>query len=75
MDWDKVWYDEGMNQATLLRRLTGKQRLEQAFSLSDLVREFSLKNIRENEKLTKNEVMRELEKRMYGPTRFTSYDR
>lgn len=53
-----------MDQATILRHLSGNQRLEQAFSLSDLVREFALKNIKSCKKMTRNEALRELKKRM-----------
>lgn len=53
-----------MDQATILRKLTGIKRLEQAFSLSDLVREISLKNINSTKNLTKKQALRELSKRL-----------
>ncbi len=55
-----------MNQTMLLRRLTGAQRLEQAFKLSDFVRELSLKNIQAEKKCSRKQAVREFLKRMYG---------
>lgn len=54
-----------MDQTTLLRRMSGLARLEQAFKLSDFVRELSLKNIRLGRKLTKTQVIQELWERIY----------
>lgn len=53
-----------MNQAILLRKLTGKQRLEQAFKLSDFVRELARKNITKDKKLHKHQELNELKKRL-----------
>lgn len=49
----------------LLRRMSGLARLEQAFKLSDFVRELSLKNIRQGRKLTKVQAIQELWERIY----------
>lgn len=54
-----------MNQTTLLRRMSGLARLEQAFKLSSFVRELSYKNIRTSIAGTKKQAMRELVRRMY----------
>ncbi|MBI4065103.1 hypothetical protein HY409_01920 [Candidatus Gottesmanbacteria bacterium] len=53
-----------MDQTTLLRRMSGEARLEQAFKLSDFVRKLALKNIRAGKKLTKAKAMQELRKRI-----------
>lgn len=53
-----------MDQATLLRKMSGIQRLEQAFQLSDLVRELAIKNITSGKKLSKNAIRKELAKRI-----------
>lgn len=55
-----------MDQTTLLARMSGEERLEQAFKLSDFVRELALKNIRVGKKLTKKQALRELARRMYA---------
>lgn len=55
-----------MDQTTLFRRMSGRARLEQAFMLSDFVRELSLKNIRTDKKRTKKQAIRELARRMYA---------
>ena len=34
-----------MNQAQVLKKLSGEKRLEQAFKLSDFVRELTLRNV------------------------------
>lgn len=54
-----------MNQTNLLRRMSGRARLEQAFKLSEFVRELALKNIRQGRKLSKPQAMRELHRRIY----------
>lgn len=54
-----------MNQTTLLRRMSGKARIEQAFKLSNFVRELALKNIRVGRNLTKKQALGELVRRMY----------
>lgn len=43
----------------------GRARLEQAFKLSDFVRELALKNIRVDKTLSKVQAMQELRRRMY----------
>ena len=53
-----------MDQTTLLRRMSGRARLEQALKLSDFVRELSLKNIREARMLTKAQAIQELRARI-----------
>ena len=57
-----------MDQTTILRRMTGKKRLEQAFKLSDLVRELSLKNITSTGIRSKKEIQKELQKRVMQVT-------
>lgn len=37
-----------MNQWQILRKMTGKERLEQALILSDFVRDLAIQNIKEN---------------------------
>lgn len=54
-----------MDQTQVLRRMSGRARLEQAFKLSDFVRDLSLKNIRKDKKLTKKQAIRELTHRTY----------
>lgn len=61
-----LWYDTIMDQTQLLRRMSGKSRLEQAFRLSDFVRELSLKNIRTDKKITKKQAIREVSRRIYA---------
>lgn len=53
-----------MDQTSLLRRMSGRARIEQAFKLSNLVRELALKNIQEGRRLTKIQVLRELRSRI-----------
>lgn len=53
-----------MDQTTLLRRMSGRARLDQAFKLSEFVRELSLKNIRQGRRLTKAQAMQELRVRI-----------
>lgn len=53
-----------MDQTTILRKMTGKQRLEQALKLSDLVRELALKNITASGIQSKKVIQKELQKRM-----------
>ncbi len=45
--------------------MSGRARLEQAFKLSEFVRELALKNIRQGRKLSKPQAMRELHRRIY----------
>ncbi|MBI3955756.1 hypothetical protein HY339_00715 [Candidatus Gottesmanbacteria bacterium] len=54
-----------MDQTTLLRAMSGRARLEQAFKLSDFVRELALKNIRQGRRLSKPQAMKELRRRIY----------
>lgn len=57
-----------MNQLKILRKMSGEKRLEQAFTLSETVRDLSLIDIRK--KLSKNvkseKVIKELKKRLYA---------
>ena len=55
-----------MDQAAILRTMTGEKRLEQAFQLSDLVRELSVKNIIASGSRSKTKIRKELQKRMAG---------
>jgi len=53
-----------MDQAAILRTMTGQKRLEQAFQLSDFVRELAVKNIMANGIRSKKAIQRELQKRI-----------
>ncbi|MBI4066241.1 hypothetical protein HY411_00850 [Candidatus Gottesmanbacteria bacterium] len=53
-----------MDQMTLLRRMSGRARLEQAFKLSDFVRELSLKNIRAGRKISRAQAIQQLRERI-----------
>jgi hypothetical protein len=53
-----------MDQTILLRRMSGKARIEQAFKRSNLVRELALKNIQEGKRLTNIQALRELRLRI-----------
>jgi len=53
-----------MDQAAILRTMTGQKRLEQAFQLSDLVRELAMKNIISGGIRSKKLIQKELQKRM-----------
>lgn len=57
-----------MDQLTILRKMSGEKRLEQAFNLSETVRELSLIDIKN--KLGKNatpeKMIKELKKRLYA---------
>lgn len=57
-----------MNQAQVLQKLTGMQRLEQAFQLSDFVRELAVINIKEllGAKATKKNIREKLRERLWG---------
>ncbi len=57
-----------MNQVQVLQKLTGEQRLEQAFQLSDLVRELAVINIKEQlgKKATKEKIREKLRERLWG---------
>lgn len=56
-----------MNQAKVLRGLTGEQRLEQAFGLSDLVRELAITNIKQElgTNVTKEKIIAKLRERLF----------
>lgn len=53
-----------MNQAQFLRRLSGRERLEQALSLSDFVRELSLRDIRKKKNVSREGAINELRRRL-----------
>lgn len=55
-----------MDQAKILRKMTGEQRLEQAFELSDLTRDLAIINIKEQlgKKASKKKVMEMLKRRL-----------
>lgn len=57
-----------MNQLRLLRKMTGEQRLEQAFRLSELTRELAVLNIKGilGKNASKKKIIDELKNRMYG---------
>ena len=55
-----------MNQVDLLKKMSGLKRLEQAFELSDLIREIALSAInQEFPHLSKKEKMEKLIQRIY----------
>ena len=55
-----------MNQSQLLRKLSGIQRLEQAFKISDFPLELAKMNIREqlDKKVSPKRITKELNKRL-----------
>jgi len=55
-----------MNQLTLLCKLTGNQRLEQSFALSDFTLELARKNVRENlnKRTSRIEILKKLKQRL-----------
>ena len=53
-----------MDQSAILRTMTGQQRLEQAFQLSDFVRELAVKNIISSGIRSKKAIQKELQKRL-----------
>ena len=55
-----------MNQSQLLRKLSGIQRLEQAFKISDFTLELAKMNIREqlDKKVSPKRITKELNKRL-----------
>lgn len=57
-----------MNQAQILQKMTGEQRLEQAFQLSDFVRELAVINIKEQlgKKATKKKIREKLRERLWS---------
>lgn len=56
-----------MNQIQVLQKMTGEQRLNQAFLLSDFTRELAILNIKKNlgKKATKERIQQELKKRLW----------
>lgn len=56
-----------MNQAKALRKLTGEQRLEQAFMLSEFVRELAISDIKERlgPRAAKKEIAAALLRRLH----------
>ena len=56
-----------MNQADILRKLDGNKRLEQAFKLSDFVRELMEQNIKEmyGKGINRKELQKKLRERLY----------
>lgn len=57
-----------MNQVQILRKMTGEQRIEQAFGLSEVTRELAVLNIKEmlGKKASQKQIIVELKNRMYG---------
>lgn len=55
-----------LTQEAVLKRMSGEERLEQAFSLSELVRELALKNIKHKygRDVGKGKLLKELKKRL-----------
>ena len=69
-----------MNQIQIYKKMTGEQRLEQAFQLSDLTRELAILNIKENfPKLSKKGIIKKLRERIdldsYGTKRDSDKNR
>lgn len=56
-----------MNQIDLLKKLSGEERLEQAFKLSELVLDLARQNIKKQlgKKATPKRIQQELKKRFY----------
>lgn len=64
-----------MNQSQILQKMTGEQRLKQAIQLSELTRDLSMANIKEQlgRKASKKTILRKLQERLdYGTERNTS---
>lgn len=64
-----------MNQLQMLRKKTGEERLRQAIELSELTRELSIANIKEQlgGKASKKTILRKLQERLkYGTERNSS---
>lgn len=59
-------YNTFVNQAQILRKMTGEARLEQAFYLSDLTRELAMADIREKlgKKASSEAVLKKLRERL-----------
>lgn len=55
-----------MDQSQILKKMNGKQRLEQAFSLSDFTRELMIKNIMDTygQKATKEFIREKVKERL-----------
>lgn len=57
-----------IKQEDLLRKLSGQKRLEQAFLLSDFVRQLAILNIKKEaaKKLTQKQFFNKLKTRLHG---------
>jgi len=69
-----------MNQIQIYKKMTGENRLEQAFELSELTRELAILNIKENfPKLSKKGIIKKLRERIdldsYGTKRDSDKNR
>ena len=69
-----------MNQIQIYKKMTGENRLEQAFELSELTRELAIINIKENfPKLSKKGIIKKLRERIdldsYGTKRDSDKNR
>jgi len=55
-----------MKQEEILKKLSGEKRLNQAFLLSDFVRELSIRNIKDTacSKITKKQIIKKLRQRL-----------
>ncbi len=65
-----------MDQAKLLRKMTGEQRLKQALELSELTRDLAISNIKQQlgRKASKREIIKKLRERIdYGTERNTPH--
>ncbi len=52
-------------QLKILQRMSGEERLKQAFELSDLVRELARRNIQDSGITDSKEITKKLQARMY----------
>lgn len=71
-----MWYSKCIvNQVVALRTLTGEDRLEQAFLLSEFVRELSVSNIKKKlgPKATNTAIALELRRRLQPNDRSTRH--
>ncbi len=59
-------YNVDMDQASVLRKLSGETRLSQALRLSDFVRELALININGDKHLSRKQAIKELRERIEG---------
>lgn len=55
-----------MNQLQILKKLSGQKRLQQAFFLSDFVRELAIRNIKDQlgRNVSRKEVLKKLKQRI-----------